>query len=247
LSCDRSRFAASSPGDSAGGESITGGEATVTTTEHTHDEKLVMAALATALEAMDAALGKPYDAQPLRNRVLAWLPACRDLPPDAVRWAAEVVCAKYEKYPVPAQFVRLARGSPAWQARLDAARRPGPERPPETLRCEACGEPRAWHRVRPFAGAPRPMAIRGVRHRPECPDAIEEPYPGWWEDQPSYGQLALDEEAWRAAGVDWERGPGLPRGGDPTRLDGATLGATDADRAARAERYRDAARGARDG
>lgn len=194
-----------------------------------------MATLAVALEALDAAIGRPYEAGPMRVRTAAWLHACRHLPEAAITWATETACARLEKYPTAAQFKALAQGSPAYRALLEQRRptAPPPEAP-DVMRCAVCQEPRAYHRVRPFPDAPRPLVIRGIRHRYECAHALDVQ---WWVDPPLFGELTEGSDAWRTSEPSWEP----TRGGKVTALDGTPAAADNRDRAARAQAYKDAA------
>lgn len=213
-------------------------------TEFSNQDKQLMAALAGALEALDAAIGRPYEAGPMRTRVAAWLHACRGMPVAAIEWATATACARLERYPSAAQFRSLAQGSPAYRATLEQ-RHPAlavEVAAPDLPRCPECDEPRAWHRVRPYAGAPRPLVIRGIRHRDTC---ARSPDMQWWVDPPLFGQLTEGGEGWRAFAPEWEPPTApAPRTGAPTKLDGTTLDqATDDERADRAAAYKAAAKG----
>lgn len=145
-----------------------------------HDRQTALAIIS-AIKIMDAALGTPYGVGEMKDRVRAWLPACRGLPDDAITFAAEVVCEKFEKYPVPAQFRKIAQGSPAYQATIE---RPKPKPPPEPepSECVHCGHTRRRHRVRLMPDMKGTISVNVIRHVESCVLYEPPPHSAWWAD-----------------------------------------------------------------
>lgn len=159
-------------------------------TEYSEQDRRTLAAIGLALEMMDNALGVPFGVGPLKQRVKSWLKACQGLPVEAIAFAAEVVCEKFEpgpnsKYPVPAQFRRIAQGSPAYEAMLQQ-RRPRvveDEPEPEPGDCAECGERWEPRRVRLMPGMRGTITVTTVRHREECSRYEAPPHDAWWVDE----------------------------------------------------------------
>lgn len=149
-------------------------------TDYTEQDRATMAALALALEQMDNAVPVPFGVGTLKQRVKAWLPACRGLPAEAIAFAADVVCQQFDKYPVPAQFRRLAQGSPAYQAMMEERRLHDPRPPEDPPLCAECGEERTTHYVRLMPQSKSNIAVNVIRHRLGCPRYEDPPHAEWW-------------------------------------------------------------------
>lgn len=214
---------------------------------YSDSDNKTLAQLAIALERFDNAWGVPFGAGPLRARVKSWLPACRGLPEQAVIWAVDVALASLEKYPVPAQLRKLAQASPAYTT-LQESRKPAKDTDAPQLLCNHCGEPRAQHRITLYDGAPRPIVVGAIRHRPGC--VMEPSEVPVWTDAPAYGLLGEGAEAWRVVGVEWDAPPRrgeeaekAPRAGPTAPV--STIGGAEMpeqDLKAKAAGYRQAAR-----
>lgn len=202
----------------------------------------VMMWLAIALETMDAAIGRPYEAAPMRTRTTAWLTACRQFPREAIVWATETACSRLERYPSAAQFRALCQSSPAWRAKTDTR---APIEAPLLSRCPTCHEPRAYHRVKLYADAPRPLAMKVIRHKQTCEHFVG----GMWVDPAAYDTLDVNDEAWRAFDGEWTPERAMHekvRRAEPTAPVSTPSGETlvrvsDAERKRIAQQFRDAA------
>lgn len=206
-------------------------------------DREALADIAVALERFDAAFGRPFNPPALRIRILSWLPAMRGLPRSARTWATDIALRTLEEYPTPAQLRRLAQASPAYRAE-EATRRPSAPTTatPEESSCLSCREPRAEHRVQAYAGAPRPLVLRTIRHQEDCFYGTHEIA---WFDPPAYGRLQEGDQAWSVLGIDWAAPP--RRGEAPAAKPGqpSLEDLTDEERQDRAAGYRAAAEEAR--